>query len=180
MAFARRLGMRIVLTLILIPALALTACKKVDDESETDAPAEMGEPIGSYDVDPESGEVSATHTDAAGVTTTMRAGEKVEARFPEPFTAYPGAQITNTTRVEQGDGAFITVEFTTEDTRDAVVEFYRKQASKANIVPDIEVSGGATTTLGGDNRQQEMRFALQVTRVSQRTEGQLTVARGFD
>ena len=174
------MGMRFALSLILIPALALTACKKVDEESETDAEEEMGEPIGSYDIDPDSGEVSATHTDASGVTTTMRAGETVEARFPEPFTAYPGADITNTTRVEQGDGAFVTVEFTTADTREQVVEFYRAQAKKAGIEPDIEVSGGATTTLGGENRQQQTRFALQVTRVSALTEGQLTVARGFD
>ena len=110
--------MRFALSLFLIPALSLTACKKVDEESENGAAAEMGEPIGSYDIDADSGEVSATLTNAAGVTTTMRAGEKVEARFPEPFTAYPGAEITNTTRVEQGDGAFITVEFTTGDARD--------------------------------------------------------------
>ena len=174
------MGMRFTLSLFLIPALALTACKKVDEETEADTAEAMGEPIGSYDIDPESGEVRATHTDAAGVTTTMRAGKKVEARFPEPFTAYPGADITNTTRVEQGDGAFVTVEFTTADTRDDVVEFYRSQASKAGIEPDIEVSGGETTTLGGENREKEMRFALQVTRVSALTEGQLTVARGFD
>ena len=60
------------------------------------------------------------------------------------------------------------------------MEFYRAQAEEAGIDPDIEVSGGATTTLGGDNPQKVMRFALQVTRVSALTEGQLTVTRGLD
>lgn len=172
--------MRPALFLLLLPILALTACKKASDEGETNPSVETTEPIGTYDIDPESGEIRATHTDAAGVTTTMSAGESVEARFPEPFTLYPGANITNTTRVEQGEGAFVTVEFTTSDAREEVVAFYRGQARQAGIDPDIEVSGGATTTLGGENTKKEMRFALQVTSVSALSEGQLTVARGFD
>lgn len=172
--------MRFALSLVVLPVLALSACQKADDETETDPADEIVEPIGSYDIDPESGEVRATHTDAAGVTTTMRAGETVEARFPEPFTGYPGADITNTTRVEQGDGTSITIEFITADARDEVVKFYREQAGEAGIEPDVEVAGGATTTLGGENLQRDIRFALQVTRVSARTEGQLNVSRGFD
>lgn len=174
--------MRFALSCLLLPALALTACKKVEDESETDTEtaSEMADPVGSYDIDPESGEVRATHTDRSGVTTTMRAGEKVAPRFPEPFTAYPGATITNTTRVEQGEGAFVTVEFTTPDTREKIVGFYRTQAKTAGIEPDIEVSGGQTTTLGGENTRERASFALQVTRIGDRTEGQLSIARGFD
>ncbi|MBX7540131.1 hypothetical protein [Qipengyuania sphaerica] len=140
----------------------------------------MAEPVGSYDIDPQTGEIRATHTDAAGITTTMRAGEAVEARFPEPFTAYPSAKITNTTRVEQGEGAFVTVEFTSPDPRKQIVEFYRAQAKEAGIDPDIEIDGGETTTLGGENLDVKTSFALQVTRVGDVTEGQLSVASGFD
>ena len=172
--------MRIAISCLLLPALALTACKKVEDEGETEAAAEMADPVGSYDIDPESGEVRATHTDAAGVTTTMRAGETVEARFPEPFTAYPGMTITNTTSVARGEGAFVTVEFTSPDPRANIVDFYRAQAELAGINPDVEVEGGETTTLGGENAGEELSFALQVTRVRSRTEGQLSVARGLD
>ncbi|MBY6129238.1 hypothetical protein KUW15_10975 [Qipengyuania aquimaris] len=166
--------------LLLSSALLLSACGSGEGGTEGDATAAETEALGSYTIDPESGEVRATHTDAAGVTTTMRAGENVPVRWPDPFTAYPGAEITNTTRVEQGEGAFVTVEFTTPDARPDVVEFYRKQAVEAGIEPEIEVSGGETTTLGGENRDRKASFALQVTRVDGRTEGQISVTRGFD
>ena len=174
------MGMRFALSLFLIPTLVLTACKKVDDESDTEAVEEMGEPIGSYYIDPESGEVRATHTDAAGVTTTMRAGEAVEARFPKPFSVYPDAKVANTTLLDQGKGRSVTIEFTTGDTREEVVRYYREQAESAGIEPDVEVSAGATTTLAGRNVASDLRFALQVTRVSALSEGQLTVTRGLD
>lgn len=172
--------MRSVFPVSLALILVLTACGQQADEA-ADGPAEDAqETLGSYDIDPQSGEVRATHTDAAGVTTTMRAGETVEARLPEPFTVYPGASVTNTTRVEQGDGAFVTVEFTTPDEREKVVEFYRRQSRDAGIEPEVEVSAGATTTLGGENRERRSSFALQVTRVSALTEGQVSIASGFD
>ena len=172
--------MRHVLPSSLALILALPACGQQDDEAADEVAADAQEPLGSYDIDPQSGEVRATHTDAAGVTTTMRAGEKVDARLPEPFTLYPGASVTNTTRVEQGDGAFVTVEFTTPDEREKVVEFYRQQARYAGIDLEVEVSAGATTTLGGENRERRSSFALQVTRVSALTEGQVSIASGFD
>lgn len=172
--------MRSVLPFSLALILALPACGQQDDEAADEASADAQETLGSYDIDPQSGEVRATHTDAAGVTTTMRAGETVEARLPEPFTLYPGASVTNTTRVEQGEGAFVTVEFTTSVEREKVVEFYRQQARDAGIEPEVEVSAGATTTLGGENRERRSSFALQVTRVSALTEGQVSIASGFD
>ena len=172
--------MRSTLACLLLPVLVLSACQKADEDGETAEAAETAEPVGSYDIDPESGEVSASHKDASGVVTEMRAGENVVARFPEPFTAYPGATITNTTQVDRGEGVFVTVEFTTPDARDKVVAFYRAQAEEAGITPDIEVSGGETTTLGGENMAERASFALQVTRVGETTEGQLSVARGFD
>lgn len=158
----------------------LHACGAKDDDAVEDDVEAGQEVLGSYDIDPESGEVRATHTDEAGVTTTMRAGEKVTAGLPDPFTLYPGATVTNTTRVEQGEGAFVTIEFTTPDERQRVVEFYRKQLRDAGIEPEVEVSAGATTTLGGENRNKRARFALQVTRVTALTEGQVSVANGFD
>ncbi|MBT8426709.1 MAG: hypothetical protein KJO02_01630 [Erythrobacter sp.] len=172
--------MRSVLSISVALVLALSACGQQGDEPADGTSEDAQEALGSYDIDPQSGEVRATHTDAAGVTTTMRAGERVEARLPEPFSLYPGATVTNTTRVEQGDGAFVTVEFTTSDEREKVVEFYRKQAHDAGIEPEVEVSAGATTTLGGENRQRQSSFALQVTRVSALTEGQVSIASGFD
>ena len=172
--------MRRLFATAMIPLLLLQACRKDDAGSSDEQREDLAEPVGSYDIDPVSGEIRASHTDAAGVTTTMRAGEEVVPRFPEPFTAYPGAQITNTTRVEQGTGSFVTVEFVTPDLREKVVAFYRAQAEQARIKPEIEVSAGDTTTLGGENLSRRASFALQVTRVDDETQGQLSVASGFD
>ena len=159
-------------------ALALTACQNTD-EGEADA-VETAEPMGRYEIDPESGEVRATHTDAVGVTTTLRAGDKVDPRYPEPFTLYPGARITNTMLVDRGEGTAVIVEFATVDARDDVIQFYREQARKAGIEPDIEVAAGPTTTLGGTSGDGELRFALQVTQMSPLTEGQLSVRHRLD
>lgn len=170
--------MRSYLVPLLPFALVLTACQNTDD-GDADA-VETAEPMGRYDIDPASGEVRATHTDAAGVTTTMRAGDRVDPRYPEPFTIYPGAQVTNTTLVDQGRGTAVTVEFATVDARDDVIQFYREQAREADIEPDIEVAAGPTTTLGGTSKDGEMRFALQVTQMSPLTEGQLSVRHRLD
>lgn len=140
----------------------------------------MVEPVGSYDIDPESGEVRATHTDEAGVTTTMRAGQSVPPVLPEPFTIYPGSKVTSTTRVEQGDGAFVTVDFTTPDERARVVDFYRRSAIEAGIEPEVEIGGEDATTIGGEDRQGGMSFTLNATVVAGETRGQLSIASGFD
>ena len=171
--------MRHLLSFTLLPALILSACSKVEDEGDTGAQEEIAEPIGSYDIDAESGEVRATLTDSDGVTTTMQAGSEVEARFPPPFTAYPNAQITNTTWVEQGDGTFVTVEFTTPDPRASVVDFYRRQAEAAGIEVEVEVDAGETTTIGGENSADRSSFALQVTEKARATQGQVSVTRGL-
>ena len=172
--------MRTALSLVCLPILAFTACKGAEDGASGTDEASTQEAIGSYDIDPESGEITASHTDATGVTTTLRAGENVEPRFPEPFTRYPGMTVTNTTRVERGESAFVTVEFTSPDPRETIVAFYRAQAEVAGIDPDIEIDGGQTTTLGGEHSRQKFSFALQVTRIDGQTEGQLSVASGID
>ena len=174
--------MRPAFCILLSTSLIIAACQGggQDAGEGADAADRPEDAAGSYAIDPESGEITASHTDASGVTTTMRSGEKVEARLPKPFTVYPGARITNTTRVDQGAGAFVTVEFITPDPRDAVVEFYRSQAQEAGIPADIEVSGGETTTLGGERPARKSSFALQVTRVEDRTEGQISVSSGFE
>ena len=170
--------MRSALLSLLPFALAVTACQKAE-EGEGDR-VEAAEPMGRYDIDPESGEVSATHTDAGGVTTTLRAGDRVDPRYPEPFTVYPGAEVTNTTLVDRGEGTAVTIEFSTVDEREDVVRFYRDQARQAGIEPHIEVAAGPTTTLGGTSEDGEMRFALQVTQMSPLTEGQLSVRHRLD
>lgn len=175
--------MRRTLSSLWLSALLLSACNSADnignaDKNEGDN--DNIEPVGSYDIDPASGEVRATHTDANGVTTTMRAGKDVPPDLPEPFLLYPGAQVTGTTRVDHGEGAFVTLDFTTSDERAQVVEYYREQALEAGIDPEVEIDGTNATTLGGENREDGISFTLSVTKEGSMTEAQLSVARGFE
>lgn len=173
--------MRLTLLSLWLPVLLLSACDDADKDGRlNDGGSENVEPVGSYDIDPASGEVRATHTDVGGVTTTMRAGKDVPPDLPEPFLLYPGAQVTGTTRVDQGDGAFVTLDFTTSDERARVVEYYREQALEAGIDPEVEIRGTNATTLGGENRGEGISFTLSVTREASVTEAQLSVARGFE
>lgn len=174
------MGMRFALFCMMLPALLLTACKKIEDDGGRSTDTQLAEPTGSYEIDRESGEIRATHTDAAGVTTRLQAGENVAARFPAPFTAYPGSTITNTVLLDRGEAGSITVEFTTPDPRGDVVRFYREQAREAGIAPDVEVSAGDTTTLAGEDAGSRTRFALQVTETSGPAEAHVTISRGLD
>ena len=165
---------RIVALIALIP---LTACERAPIAQEERASVD---PIGDYAIDPQTGEIRATHTDAAGVTTSMRSGEQVVATLPAPFGMHPSATITYVTEVEQGDGMSVTIDFATEETADRIVAFHKAQAAEAQIVTDVEVAAADTTTLAGANPRTGMTYALQVTRTERGATGQLSVESGFD
>ena len=159
----------------------MAACERVPDTDESDKfNTNSVEPIGDYTIDPKTGEVRATHTDARGVTTTMRSGDTVVATLPAPFTNYPSATISYATQVQQGEEASVTIEFSTPEAAEKVLAHYEAQAAQAQIEPDIAISAGDTTTLAGTNRRTDLSFALQVTRTNDGTTGQLSVASGLD
>lgn len=173
--------MRLILSGLSVFLLLLSACSSAEERSEAGGgETEDAETLGSYDIDPESGEVRASHTDAAGVTTTMRAGKEVSPDLPEPFRAYPDAEIVSTTRVDQRDGVFVALDFTTSDQREQVVSYYREQALEAGIASEVEITGENATTLGGENRDRGISFTLNVSREANRTRAQLSVASGFE
>ena len=173
--------MKFILPGLFVSTLLLSACSSSEEGDEaTDSDTEAAEALGSYDIDPESGEVRATHTDEAGVTTTMRAGKKVPPDLPEPFLPYPDAEIVSTTRVDQDSGVFVALDFTTSDQREQVVAYYREQALDAGIAPEVEITGEDATTLGGENRSRGISFTLNVSGEAGRTRAQLSVASGFE
>ena len=162
-------------------AYALTGCERASDSEAPEADAAASsEPVGDYTIVPETGEVRATHTDTAGVTTSLRAGDTIKAELPAPFTVYPDAAVSYGTQVQRGDGTSATIEFDTPDSVNDVVAFYRKQAADAQITPNVEVTGGDTTTLAGTNRRGGTSFALQATRGQNGTRGLLSVESGFE
>ena len=145
-----------------------------------DRAREAGAAVGTFSIDPEDGGITASNIDGSGVTTILRSGETVPADLPRPFTRYPDARILRTTSVEQGDGRYVTVDFTSPDDRATVLGFYRQQAARAGIETQIDVRGADTTTIGGRSADARSHYSLRATRKGNITEASLIVVLGFE
>lgn len=129
--------------------------------------------------DPENGEIRARRgSNAGGIT--LQTGENVPAVLPAPFVLYPGAHVLGTTRVERGKGRYVTVDFTTRDERATLLGFYRQQARRAGMAPQVEVVSDTITTIGGRSADGRSHFSLRATDAGDLTEASLTIAVGFE
>lgn len=134
--------------------------------------------MGHYDVDAETGEVSASYTDPGGTVTTMRSGEKVPVKLPAGFKVYPGAKVVNNTRVEQADGTIVLLNFISEDEPAKLISHYRKLAEEAGIDPNLELTSGPMSMIGGEGKD-GTSFSLTTTRQGSLTEAQLSIGQGI-
>ena len=162
--------------------LAIGACSSASDDPETAVAEEANnpeEPRGSYDIDSDTGETRARFTDNDGRTTTMRSGEKVPVRLPAGFSVYPGAKVTNNTRVEQADGLLVLLNFESEATAEELIAYYRKQADAAGIDVATSLQTGPMTMIGGENGN-GTSFSLTTTREDDLTKAQLSIGRGLE
>ncbi|MEX0342380.1 MAG: hypothetical protein AB3N06_07325 [Erythrobacter sp.] len=160
-------------------SLAITACGAqtsdkagVDEEGDSD-------PRGTYDIDRETGETSARYVDEAGTTTTMRSGQKVPVSLPQNFTVFPGATVTNNTRVERAGGQLVLLALESEATPDEMIAHYRAQAEAAGIDVAMALETGATQMIGGE-RPDGTSFSFTAKREEDLTEAQLSIGRGLE
>jgi hypothetical protein len=73
-----------------------------------------------------------TMTDANGQTSTVSTNTgKVD--FPAFAPQYPGSEVTAQSNIESGGTRVLTVEQTTSDAPDKVVEFYKAALAKNNV-----------------------------------------------
>lgn len=157
--------------------LVLASCSAAEeDEPEQAEGEEFAE--GTYDVDPETGEISAVVTNESG-TTTMRAGESVTPRLPEGFSIYPGAEIRNTVQIGRGEGTGVLISMASEDMPQDLVAFYRREAEAAGVEIELDFKTQAMTMIGGQ-ASDGTSFTFQASRVDEETTGQLTVGRGLN
>lgn len=157
-------------------ALALAGCGSQQPAADGQTRLDTA---GRYDVDPETGAVSAEHTDADGMTTRLEAGERLAVALPEPFTLFPGAEVVHNTRVEQADSRLVYLDFTTGEPVAEVIAFYRTQAGRAGMATHIDIEGKDSRTLGGENMGVQLRFSLTARREGPLTRAQLVVGKGF-
>ena len=105
-------------------ALAVGACGG-EAESAGENGGDGAEPRGSYDIDAETGETRARHTGDDGTVTTMHSGERVPVELPAGFALYPGARVTNNTRVEQAAGVLVLLTLESAAQPADMVTYYR-------------------------------------------------------
>ena len=160
-------------------ALALSGCGGDAEDTEGASAGDGAEPRGSYDIDARTGETSARHTDGDGTTTTMRSGEKVPVALPAGFAVYPGASVTNNTRVEQADGLLVLLNLESDATPQEMVSYYRDQAEAAGIDVATSLESGPVTMIGGEGAD-GTSFSFTATRQDAVTEAQLSIGRGLE
>ena len=160
--------------LILSFLLLLTACERGSQGHAGPDAVETEEPLGSYVVDPETGEITAMHRGEDGSLTTLRSGEKVAAQLPHGFTLYPGARTAGTTLVRSPGGDMLVIDMTTEDSAEKMVDHYRAEAESAGmtISVDIRATPGRTIAAEGDG---ESRLTFTTSRKSALTQAQLSI-----
>ena len=163
---------------IALPLLLLAACTS-EPREPADPADDPARELGSYEVDPETGEISArVHRDDGSVA-TMRSGENVPLELPAGFTAYPDAQVVSNTRIDHGDGQGTMLVMESEASPANMIGFYRKQAEAAGIEIEVEMTAGSTQMLAGKGPNGRS-FSFNVSEESGATMAQLMVGSGLD
>ncbi len=158
--------------LTLALAAALAACSSKNAAEAEDAQPERE--LGSYEIDGQTGEIRARVTQEDGSVATMRSGESVPVAFPEGFTVYPGAEIITNTVVRNAQGEMMVIAMESDALPAAIVEFYREQASAANITIGLDLSAGGAEMLAGEGTD-GLTFSLSASRETDRTIINLTI-----
>lgn len=154
---------------VISAALCLSAC---GPDTGGTFETEDGE-TGSYTIDEDSGETTATIRTEDG-TATMRSGESVPVDLPDGFSLYPGASVTNNTTFSMDDARGAMVMFESDAEPRAIADFYRKQAEAAGIDIELEMSINGGQMLGGES-EGGRTFTLNASRNGESTSAQLMV-----
>lgn len=134
--------MRAILLAAALP-LALAACGKPAEKTTTVQ-------AGGTQVTASAAGSQVTVTDSAGQTTTVKAGAPAAAAAsvgpaaPSFAPAYPGAAILSRIDTPGGGGAVTILKFSTKDTPDRVLAFYRDAAAKAGVPVSADMDMGGS------------------------------------
>jgi ABC-type Fe3+-hydroxamate transport system substrate-binding protein len=125
--------------ILLAPLLLLAACGKPAEKATVQTPGTQ------VQTGPQGAQV--TVTDAAGQTTTIKAGAPAAAAGPAApgfAPVYPGAAVLSRVDTPGGGGAVTILKFTTKDTPDQVLAFYRDAARKAGVPVSADLDMGGS------------------------------------
>ena len=147
----------------------LVACR---DEPE-------GEPRGRYDIDAETGSVTASARFDGGEA-TMRTGPFLGETLPVAIPVMPGAALVEATHVTATNGMRrALLKMSTDATPQEAVSFYRAAARDAGLSPAIDLDGPDGATLVAIGARKE-RVSVHAERRFLDSEGMPVARRGPD
>lgn len=164
--------MRAILLAAALPIVALAACGKPASTKVT-----VSSETGQTQVQTGAAGAQVTVTDDAGQTTTIKAGAPAAAvaaiGAPAFAPAYPGAAVLSRIDTGQGGGATI-LKFTTKDTPDQVVTFYRDAAKKAGLPVSADSDMGASKMFAAEKEDGSEGVQITVASAGGQTLVELT------
>jgi hypothetical protein len=164
--------MRAILLAAALPIMALAACGKPAPTKVT-----VNGESGQTQVQTGPAGAQVTVTDKAGQTTVIKAGAPAaalaSAGAPAFAPAYPGAAVLSRVDTSQSGGATI-LKFTTKDTPDQVIAFYRTAAQKAGVPVSADMDMGPTKMFAAETEDGSEGLQLSVGAVGGQTVVQLS------
>jgi CDGSH-type Zn-finger protein len=114
------------------------------------------------------------------MTITGANGEKVEfgtganAKMPSDIPLYPGAKVTASFTGNGKDGSGGVVTFTTTDSPDQVIAFYKQKADSIGLAQTMNMDMGGTKTYVAASDKEKRTLSITATKSSDETTGQVT------
>jgi hypothetical protein len=135
----------------LLAALLIGGCGGGSSEHRTITAAD-GSKV-EVDAGKDGGKTTVTATGANGekATFTSGTGGSWPAGAPDYVAAYPGATVTSSMTGASGDGTGAMVSFTTSDSADKVIDFYKSRAAAAGLSKTSVVESGGTHVFGASD-----------------------------
>lgn len=155
-------------TLIGLAALCLTGCEKKTTV--------VSGPDGSTTVVTREGDTATIATKSDKGTATMNVGGAGTwpATVPAYAPAYPGAAVTASFSGNSGDGEGGMVSFTTSDSPDKIVDFYKAKAAAAGMtnVSNMDINGAKM--FGANDEKTGRSLSIQASVVDGKTNAAVT------
>lgn len=152
-------------------AIFLASCGETDEASYK---GEDGS-VANYSTDDE-GNVSADIETEDGKKIGMNSGEA--PALPDGLKLYPGAKITNNANMMAADGEGGIIAFTSSDTPQEILSYYKEQAEAAGYRIESEIRSGDMQMLIAKARDGNGALSVMITPDADGSEVNLTVARG--
>lgn len=113
------------------------------------------------------------------MTVTGSNGEKVEigagseAKMPSYLPLYPGAKVTASFTGQGKEGSGGMVSFTTPDSPEAVIAFYKQKAGAAGMADTMNMNSGGTLVYIGANEKAKTQVSISASKGGDGTTAQV-------